>query len=76
MSMALRLQPAVENLLNSSNDVVSDLEKVRPSLETYLKITRQWDRLVQVDQRICAGENNEKMSKIDSLHTPSEAEKL
>jgi len=60
MSMGLRLQQGIEGLLNSSEDVIGELEKVEPAMDMFLKITRQWDRLVQLDQRIGSGKKNGK----------------
>lgn len=55
MSMGLQLQQGINKVLANSQDVLGELEKVGPAMEIYLKITRQWDRLVQFDQQLIAG---------------------
>ena len=58
MRMGLRLEEAIETSLAKSTDVLQEAKGVSAAMETYLKITRQWDRLLQLDNRIADGERH------------------
>ena len=56
MRMGLHLQQAIERSLASSTDVLRQAKGLSDAIETYLKLTRQWDRLLQLDNRIAEAE--------------------
>jgi hypothetical protein len=59
MSMGFWLKQAIDELLASEADPLQHFQKVSAPLEAYLKITRQWDRLVQLDRRLTDGRRND-----------------
>jgi hypothetical protein len=56
MRMGLRLEQAIDKSLARSTDVLQQAKGISAAMEIYLKITRQWDRLLQLDNRIADGE--------------------
>jgi hypothetical protein len=56
MRMGLRLEQAIDKSLARSTDVLQQAKGLSAAMEIYLKITRQWDRLLQLDNRIADGE--------------------
>jgi len=56
MRMGLRLEQAIDTSLAKSTDVLQQAKGLSAAMETYLKITRQWDRLLQLDSRIAEDE--------------------
>ena len=58
MRMGLRLGQAIDTCLAKSTDVPQQAKELSAIMETYLKVTRQWDRLVQLEDRITEGERS------------------
>lgn len=56
MRMGLRIEQAIDTSLAKSTDVLQQAKGLSAAMETYLKITRQWDRLVHLDTRLADGE--------------------
>ena len=63
MSLGQQLHEAIEQRMSNSEDLLRDLEKMNPAVETYLKVTRQWDRLIQLSHRMSAGTKNSDSTK-------------
>ena len=63
MSLGQQLHEAIEQRMSNSGDLMRDLEKMSPAMEMYLKITRQWDRLIQLSSRMSAGTKNSDSTK-------------
>lgn len=56
MQMGFRLEQAIEASLAESTDVLQQTKRLSDAMDTYLRITRQWDRLVQLNKRMAEGE--------------------
>ena len=76
-SMGLHLRQAIGESLAGSPDVLKQVEKISPALGAHLKITRQWDRLVQLDRRLsegtCRGSCSPNVDKPTALAPPQAA---
>jgi hypothetical protein len=49
-----RLEEALEGAMANSADLLSEMERLAPLLDCYLKVMRQVDRFAQLDQRLAA----------------------
>jgi hypothetical protein len=56
MRMGLRLEQVIDKALSKSTDAPRELKRLAAVMDTYLKVTRQWDRLVQLDTRLANGQ--------------------
>lgn len=52
MLMGFRLKEAIEEAMGDSSNPLGRFERLMPAIEGYLKVTRQIDRLAQLDRRL------------------------
>ncbi|NQU21149.1 MAG: hypothetical protein HQ567_07685 [Candidatus Nealsonbacteria bacterium] len=52
MLMGFRLKEAIEKAMADSSAPLARFEQLMPAIEGYLKVTRQIDRLAQLDRRL------------------------
>ena len=52
MLMGFRLKEAIEQAMADSSAPLGRFEQLMPAIEGYLKVTRQIDRLAQLDRRL------------------------
>jgi len=55
MQMGFRLEQAIEASLAESVDVLQQTKGLSDAMDTYLRVTPQWDRLVQLNKRMAEG---------------------
>lgn len=52
MATGRLLDEAIKQTLVDSRDTLRQFEKVRPLMDAYLRYTKMWSRLIEIDQRV------------------------
>jgi hypothetical protein len=58
MGVTIQMDEFIEQALAASPKTVERVQKLLPSVQTYLQATRQIDRLAQVELRVAASRKN------------------
>lgn len=70
VGVTIQLDEFIEGALAASPKTVERVQKLLPSIQTYLQATRQIDRLTQVELRIAASRKGKSASKDDKPSKP------
>ena len=63
MLMGFRFSQGIDEVLSSCPDLLKRFENLAPVMDVYLRVTRQWDRLVKVNQELSAGKRTNRMRR-------------
>ena len=70
MGVTIQMDEFIEGALAASPKTVERVQKLLPSIQTYLQATRQIDRLAQVELRVAAARKGKSAGKDDKPNKP------
>ena len=70
MGVTIRMDEFIEQALAANPKTIDRVEKLLPSIQTYLQATRQIDRLTQVESRVAASRESKLAAKADKAAKP------
>ena len=70
MGVTIRMDEFIEQALAANPKTIDRVEKLLPSIQTYLQATRQIDRLTQVELRVTASRKGKLAAKADKPTKP------
>ena len=70
MGVTIQMDEFIEGALAASPKTVERVQKLLPSIQTYLQATRQIDRLAQAELRVAASRKGKSTSKDDKPGKP------
>ena len=70
MGVTIRMDEFIERVLAANPKTIDRVQKLLPSIQTYLQVTRQIDRLTQVELKVAASRKSKSAAKADKPAKP------